>query len=176
MIKREKYNVIDTIGFCDSVFTASQVLAMIKSSVRLNVAHIDCVVVVCSGRIEKVRANAIKQFMGWLQYEKYKDNFVFIYNKSDGHSPQVKTQNLLTMTEMLGAKQTEGRPVDFWNANGTRIATRKLKKMIALGFPPGASYNDIANDCELLYEAVPLATSQEKRSRIHVDESSCNIL
>ena len=174
--KREKYNVIDTIGFCDSVFTPSETLSMIKSSVKLNVAHIDCVVVVCSGRIEKCHVNAIKQFMGWLQYEKYKENFVFIYNKSDGHSPQDKTQNLLMMTEMLGAKTTEGKNVQAWNASGNGFVTRKFKKMMALGFPPGASYDDISSDYELLNEAVPLATSQEKKSRIPVDESSCTIL
>merc|ERR1712037_329054 len=170
-----KFNIIDTVGFCDSVFTGSQVLSMIKSSVKLNMAHIDCVVVVCSGRIEKCHANAIKQFMGLLRYEKSKDNFVFIYNKSDGHSLQVKTQNLLTMTEMLGVKKTEGIPVQ-WQSSGSGTVTRKIKKMIALGFPPDARYDDIATDCALLYESVPVATTMEKKERIPLDESYCTIL
>ena len=37
----QRTNIIDTIGFCDSVFTPKQVLDVIKSSVKVNVCHID---------------------------------------------------------------------------------------------------------------------------------------
>merc|ERR1711988_824803 len=63
-------NVIDTIGMCDSFFTADEIYNMIKTNVELNLAKIDKVVIVCSGRIEKQHADMIKKFMKWLQYNK----------------------------------------------------------------------------------------------------------
>ena len=38
-------NIIDTIGFCDSVFTPKQVLEVIKSSVKVNLCQVDKVII-----------------------------------------------------------------------------------------------------------------------------------
>ena len=38
-------NIIDTIGFCDSVFKPKQVLDVVKSSVKVNLCHVDKVVI-----------------------------------------------------------------------------------------------------------------------------------
>ena len=102
----QRTNIIDTIGFCDSVFTPKQVLDVIKSSVKVNVCHIDKVVVVCSGRIEGQHAAAVQQFMKWLQYKKNRNQFVFVYNKADHcDSEEEKMENVKGMLELLGAKQ-----------------------------------------------------------------------
>ena len=102
----QRTNIIDTIGFCDSVFTPKQVLDVIKSSVKVNVCHIDKVVVVCSGRIEGQHAQAVQQFMKWLKYKKHRNQFVFVYNKADHcDSEEEKLANVAGMLELLGAKQ-----------------------------------------------------------------------
>ena len=102
----QRTNIIDTIGFCDSVFTPKQVLDVIKSSVKVNMCHIDKVVVVCSGRIEGHHVQAIGQFMKWLEYKKHRDQFVFVYNKADHcDSEEEKIENVAGMLELLGAKQ-----------------------------------------------------------------------
>ena len=99
-------NIIDTIGFCDSVFTPKQVLDVIKSSVKVNLCHIDKVVVVCSGRVESHHVQAISQFMKWLHYKKHRNQFVFVYNKADHcDSEEEKAENVTGMLELLGAKQ-----------------------------------------------------------------------
>jgi len=38
-------NIIDTIGFCDSVVKPKQVLDVVKSSVKVNLCHVDKVVI-----------------------------------------------------------------------------------------------------------------------------------
>ena len=102
----QRTNIIDTIGFCDSVFTPKQVLDVIKSSVKVNVCHIDKVVVVCSGRIEGQHAQAVQQFMKWLKYKKHRNQFVFVYNKADHcDGEEEKMENVKGMLELLGAKQ-----------------------------------------------------------------------
>ena len=160
--------IIDTLGFCDSVFSASEVLSMIQDSVKMNLAHIDKVVIVCSGRIEGVHAKAIKLFMKWLQYDSYKDKFMFVYNKSDGLTTGEKTSNLLQMCEMVGA--------DANIETGKRLTETKIKIKAAMttGFPPGASYEDIKADLEQFkWGVVGLG---DYASRIPVERSACTIL
>ena len=165
----KKANVIDTIGFCDSVFTAPQVLQMIKSSVKVNIAHIDKVVIVCSGRIERQHEKAICQFMTWLQYSQHKGNFVFIYNKADGLSSGQKTENILDMTERLGATFSEGDSLTTSTSQVTRV-----KLNLALGFPPNAPYDDIRDDYNKLIKAVTVSTTEKRR--IPVTKNSCTFL
>merc|ERR1719341_2723419 len=70
--------------------------------VKLNLNYLDKVVVVCSGRIEGVHARAIKQLLHWLKYPKYKDRFMFIYNKTERLNQTEKAFNLMQMCELLG--------------------------------------------------------------------------
>ena len=130
--KVQKTNIIDTIGFCDSVFTPKQVLNVIKASVKVNVCHIDKVVVVCSGRIEGHHAQAIGQFMKWLEYKKHRNQFVFVYNKADHcDSEEEKLENVAGMLELLGAKQVTRTLTDDL-ADGLQS---KVVSGIHTGFP-----------------------------------------
>ena len=59
------------------------ILEAIKMSVKVNMTHIDKVVVVCSGRMEQAHTESINKLLQWLNFTKNRDKFVFIYNKSD---------------------------------------------------------------------------------------------
>ena len=56
--EKKELTVIDTIGFCDSIYSPEQILSLIKSGLQTNLVHLDKVVVVCSGRIEATQAKA----------------------------------------------------------------------------------------------------------------------
>ena len=56
--EKQELTVIDTIGFCDSIYSPEQILSLIKSGLQTNLVHLDKVVVVCSGRIEATQAKA----------------------------------------------------------------------------------------------------------------------
>jgi GTP-binding protein EngB required for normal cell division len=101
--KRDRVNVIDTIGFCDTEMSGREVERAIHSSVRANITYIDKVVIVCAGRIEPAMVDAVRKMMKWLKYEKFQRNFVFIYNKSDNITDFEREENLLTMCSLLGA-------------------------------------------------------------------------
>ena len=93
--------------------SSTEVLQVIKSSVKINMAYIDKVIIVCSGRIEGAHVEAIQQFMGWLSYEKYKQKFVLIHNKSDGLSEAEKLVNIAYMVnELKGDPDSKSTMVD----------------------------------------------------------------
>ena len=162
-------NIIDTLGFCDSVFTEDEVLSMIKSSLELNLAKIDKVLIVCSGRIENHHAQAIKQFMKWLQYDKNKKRFCFIYNKSDMLTEGEKVTCLLKMCEMLGADTTDDAVI--WMEGDQK---RVFKQNLNLGFPPMAEYKQIETDMNKLTRAA--FAHETRHPRIHLEKSLCSIL
>ena len=57
----------------------AQVFEAIKDRVEVNVAYVDKVIIICSGRIEAVQVKAIKQCMEWLQFKTYKTNEGLFY-------------------------------------------------------------------------------------------------
>lgn len=173
IFSKHKYNrpkeyQIFIIGFCDSKWSSLQVLEVIKSSVKVNVAHIDKVIIVCSGRIEGAHVEAIKQFMIWLSFEKYKLKFCFIYNKSDGLSEEEKMENLSHMMNELGA---DNRAATFFHELDGSISSINLN--INLGFPKKATYSEVAEYHETLTR---VTLAQMPKKRIPVNESSCTIL
>ena len=87
-------NVIDTIGFCDSVMTPRAVLEAIKGSVKVNASYIDKVIIVCSGRIEKGHLDSIKEIMKWLKLENYQDNVALVYTKCESMTQGKKSTEL----------------------------------------------------------------------------------
>ena len=140
-------------------------LELIKGSVKINLAYIDKVVIICSGRIEKTHQESIKQFMIWLDYKKYIKKFVFIYSKCDGKSDADKMNNLAYMCDILEADP---------ETNTVHVVTGEVYNMnLALGFPPNAAYENIEDDHDKLIRAVKAAYPKE---RIPVSKSSCTIL
>ena len=159
-------------GFCDSAMSKTDVYNVIKSSVKVNLAYIDKVVIVCSGRIEGAHVEAIKQFMDWLSYknEKYKKNFCFIYNKSDGLSEGEKMTNLAHMLDKLDADSSA--KIESRERDGT---VSIINQNINLGFPGGAPYQNVEESQNTLVHAA-LSFSNKDFHRIPVNESSCTIL
>ena len=164
-------NIIDTIGFCDSVFTPKQVLDVIKSSVKVNLCHLDKVVIVCSGRIECHHVKAIQQLLKWLQYKKHRNQFIFIYNKADHcDSEEEKVENVVGMLELLGAKQvTRTITDDLEEGHETEV-----KAGFSTGFPKKAAYQEIEEDYNKLWRATTY--DDKKYDRIKVSKESCSIL
>ena len=121
---------------------SSEVYEVIKTSVKINVAYIDKVIIICSGRIEGPHVDSITQFMKWLKFSEYKKKFVFVYNKCDGKTEAVKFDNLTYMCNVLGANQ-----------NPDINCCQNINQNLALGFPPNASYEDVKKDHTKLTDA-----------------------
>lgn len=171
----KKINVIDTIGMCDSFFTPEQIFAMVKTNIKLNLAKIDKVVIVCSGRIEKQHADMIKQFMKWLQYSKNKNRFCFIYNKSDQLTEAEKVEGLLQMCEMLGADtKDDSYLAPVRNRNKDKKTQRQIKHTLNLGFPPNAQFHEVKKDLIRLNQVATFDVPQIPR--IELSKSNCTIL
>eukprot|EP00928_Gymnodinium_smaydae_P070753 TRINITY_DN54525_c0_g1_i1.p1 TRINITY_DN54525_c0_g1~~TRINITY_DN54525_c0_g1_i1.p1 ORF type:complete len:351 (-),score=22.51 TRINITY_DN54525_c0_g1_i1:49-945(-) len=164
-----KLNVIDSIGFCDSVIPPQEVLQLVKTYVKTNVLDVAKVVIVCAGRIEHEQAKAIKNLMSWLDYKNHKSEFVFIYNKSENLEPDEKTECLGQMCDLLGAD-----PNHFCIYNKIDRHRVCVKYALALGFPPRARFEDIKDDLHALYDAVFYCRSDWKP--IRVSEANCSIL
>jgi len=169
--KRDQVNIIDTVGFCDTELSASEVHNAIQSSVKTHVTYIDKVVMVCSGRIEPPMVLAMKKMMKWLRYEKYKKNFVFIYNKSDSLSDFEKEESLETMSSLLGADPN----LNFVVPSGYDSSQKSVKLTQAIGFAPLAGYEEVKEDLQALKDAVFSYDTEIHQHRIPVDKGLCAV-
>ena len=154
------------------MFTSDEVYDMISKSVSTKMAYIDKVIIVCSGRIEKTTADAIKQFMRWMEYPTHKKNFVFVYNKCDGMSDAEREHSLVSMCELLGA---DIEVEDIYN-NPDR-SRQAIKYTLATSFPPNVEYSVIKQDLGMLKRAI----FARPENRIMIKErtsisKSCNII
>lgn len=184
--KWRKVNVIDTIGFCDTTLAPTEVLALIKQKIRTNILHVDRVLIVCSGRIERDHVAAIKQIMEWLKYDDgyYNWNFTFLYNKADQMLPAQRERNLITMCSLLGVGNHAFR--DQWhkknmpsvNLRGEDPGDERIglvfNMKIACGFPPQATYAEIESDLHILLDNMFIPGAQNRR--IPVEDTWCSIL
>ena len=151
--------------------------------------HIDKVVVVCSGRIEGHHAQAIGQFMNWLEYKKHRNQFVFVYNKADHcDSEEEKLQNVAGMLELLGAKQvTRTLTDDLAEGQQSKVVSgihtgfpKKVRssifnqKLSTLVSQKKAKFEAIEEDYNKLWRATTF--DNEKYDRIKVSKESCSIL
>ena len=176
-IKHPKINVIDTIGLCDTVMERNEVFNLIKDKLRTNVLHIDRVVIVCSGRLEKNHQIEIKQFMKWLRYKEYVTNFALIYNKCDGMEEGKSLKNLSIVCGMLG--MNAAATIDC-------IKSRPTPLVISTGLPPCAPFQDINNEILRLQETILLPNCEfgeyftkyepDTRKRIPIEKRLCIIL
>ena len=164
-------NIIDTVGFCDTVFTIKETYDLIKHRLKTDLLYIDKVVIVCSDRVQNTHTEAIKQFMNWLKYNEYKENFAFIYNKSDRIETEAeRNQSLLTMCRVLGV-DTSRHVVNIRTADGL---TRSVNTCLHLGFPPNSSVEMVTSELNQLLGAVSVLPNPNRRIYLH--ESSCTIL
>ena len=141
-------NVIDTFGWGNNM-TSNQIAEVITRSLKVNVHHIDKVVFVCSGSLQKDHTECIKEFMDFFQYKKYKEKFAFIYNKCDGLTDLEKQSSLNEVCELLG----------IGSAAQLVTGVEGTHRINALGFRLGAEFEEIKNEREklmkLILHAVP---------------------
>jgi GTP-binding protein EngB required for normal cell division len=166
----KKLNVIDTIGFCDSIIPPEEIMALVKQFIRANVVSVHKVVIVCSGRIEAAQATQIKHLLQWLGYSRHKSEFVFIYNKAEDLDDDEKTECIGEMCTLLDVQQEYGlrlQPPDQTESIAVNFA-------LATGFPPRAPLEDVIEDLTRLNHATLCFRKDQKA--IRVDESSCPIL
>merc|ERR1712098_692161 len=110
-------------------------------------AFIDKVIVVCHGRIEKLHRKSIQKFKEWLGDDKFKANFVFVYNKQDGCSTAERQENLRGMCEILEIDTSQN--VIVTSPDGSR---KERKCALTLGIKPGtpenpgAPYDDVETE------------------------------
>ena len=172
--KSSKYvNVIDTVGFCDSKMSETEVITYVKDKLKDNLMHIDKVVFVCSGRLEKTHQDSITQFMKWLKYDSFKRNFAFVYNKCDGMDEGRRLENLSDVCSMLGVDTT------VTNSNGSSELKNPIPMVNALGFRPKAPFEEIDDDLRKLCDSVIIPTYNEadkEYQRIPISKQSCSIL
>jgi GTP-binding protein EngB required for normal cell division len=161
-------NLIDTIGICDSVMSGEEVFSWVKDRVKVNMMFLDVVVIICSGRIEGVQADAMKLYLKWLNYKERPGNFIFIYNKAEEQTDSEKEMSLQGMGDSLG--------VDMTSIGSNKVSAsgslRADKLGFATGFPSSGLYENIVEDRNRIVKA----TMVTKEKRIKVDENSCPIL
>jgi hypothetical protein len=155
-------NIIDTMGFCDSTFSEQEVVMLLKHFLKVQMTHIDKVVVVVSGRIEQAHVRSIRQILDWLDFQNHPFNFVFVYNKAD------QCRNLATIerniSAMIGQLETGGKKMGLKSSSGTRT----LDYNMALGIPPGAPWEESKEKMAKLARAV-FVTGTRNKQRIPVD-------
>ena len=143
-------NIVDTVGFCDTKLSPWEIYELVKDKLSTNLLHIDRVVFVSSGRLEKAHKEAIKQFMDWLKYEKNKKNFCFIHNKCDAMDEGQRLQNLQTICEELAIDNSiTNEKIE----QDTNLPT-PVQMVNALGFHPKADFEDIREDIQLLQDCI----------------------
>jgi len=167
-------NVIDTIGFCDSLLTEDSVVNLITEWLQIQDTTIDAIVVVVSGRLEQQHIKSIKQVMKWLNFEKHAINFHFVYNKADLIQSQATVmQNVAFMAQQL---ETGSHSVYLLEDDASQ-RRRRYPRNLALGVPPDASFDQATGLMETLVTpllAIPFDGS--KRLRVPVSTSQCSIL
>ena len=176
-------------GFCDSVMSPRDVLEAIKGSVKVNASYIDKVIIVCSGRIEKGHLDSIKEIMKWLKLENYQDNVALVYTKCENMNQGKKLTELSSkFNNNIKIKCAKFFLVDIpevcdkfklsmekqWTLVQSGVA---ITPNMAVAFTPGCQFEDIRKDYEnFVFAAINGAQEGDKRKRIPVDKSFCNIL
>lgn len=167
---RKRLNVMDTVGFCDSVIPPGQVVKLVKGFIKANMMYLDKVVVVCAGRLPREQSDAIKKFMCWLQYSKHQQEFVFLYNQAEELNHTERVEAVGEMCGLLGVDPHYSRTVRIPNSDDVRV----IPLAFATGFPPREPYSQVRADVQALYDAVLIARSDG--SRLLVRESDCALL
>lgn len=180
-LKHPKINVIDTIGLCDTVMTKNEVFSIIKDKLKTNLLHIDRVVIVCSGRLERDHQIEIQQFLKWFKYNDFASNFLFVYNKCDGLEEGMTIKNLSIVCDLLGINP------NTTILNSSLEPPKHVPLVITTGFPPNAPFEHIKTDLRRLHDGIltpAFDTGEDEISpsdrstikRIPISSSDCIIL
>ncbi|EOD31259.1 hypothetical protein EMIHUDRAFT_365126 [Emiliania huxleyi CCMP1516] len=155
--------------------TQEQVMATIKTKLKHNVVNVHKVIVVTDGtnRLSEQATRAIQDMMSWLQYEKYKPNWIFVSNKCDGLSKAEREKNLADTMKLLRVNQTD--------VEGT-FAGALVKLAIPVGFRPkdrhmsvDAKKSEKSLGMAILYWNEAASLSRCKPIPVHPQESMCTI-
>lgn len=165
----EKINIIDTIGFCDSVLTEDEVFKSIKHTLEANVIYIDKVIILSSNRLEAVQVKAISQCMDWLKFKDHKKKFSFILNKSDNLTENEKMESLAFICDKLDADLT----TSFEEKRGD--LTYQIPLNQAFGFPRNAKYEEVEDSLKNLIAITLAEIEPENRIELHPRKSMCVI-
>lgn len=180
-------NIIDSIGFCDSVLTAAEVVSIVKGFIQTNDVILHKVVIVCAKRIERDHALAISQFLGWLKYSQNQGNFVFVYNQAENLDDAERNEALAAMGGLLNVDVGEGivasrsrfqmpdsqADVQVEQA-GVSSQTIFVPLAIAIGFPPRAPLTQVESDLRMLHNAVFI--ERHRAVPIRMKPDGCSIL
>ena len=95
--------VVDTMGLCDLFVEDKEAVQLLTGPILTEHSKIDKVVIVLSETpITEVHKLAIKDLLKKLSYQNNKDNFVFLYNKTEGLDESTKKELLVKMGKELG--------------------------------------------------------------------------
>ena len=89
--RRLNVNVVDTMGLCDLFVEDEEAVQLLSGAILTEHSKIDKVVIVLAETpITAAHKLAIKDLLQKLSYQDNKENFVFLYNKTEGlnESPQ----------------------------------------------------------------------------------------
>ena len=109
-----RVNIVDTMGSCDTFLENKEAALILLRDILSEHSKIDKVVFVTYGDISLAHQEAIIQIMDRFQYPRQcitthssfaekKDNFVFLYNKTEKMTEEQKLTKLKDMGKKLGA-------------------------------------------------------------------------
>ena len=134
-------NIVDTMGLCDLFVEDEEAVQVLSGAILTEYSKIDKVVIVLSETpITAAHKLAIKDLLRKLSYEDNKENFVFLYNKTEGLNESTKMELLMKMGEELGVEVDYKIPVAM-PGRGTLETTTYFLAGVAIGTDV-ADYNN----------------------------------
>ena len=127
-------NVVDTMGLCDLFVEDEDAVQLLSGAILAEHSKIDRVVIVLAGTpIKAAHKCAIKALLQKLSYKDNKDNFVFLYNKTEGADQSTKMKLVRSMGEELGVDVDYKIPVSMPGPSGTLESTTYFRAGEAIG-------------------------------------------
>lgn len=132
--RRLNVNVVDTMGLCDLFVEDEEAVQLLSGAILTEHSKIDKVVIVLSETpITVAHKLAIKNLLKKLSYKENKENFVFLYNKTEGLNESTKMELLVKMGEELGVDVDFKIPVAMPGQGGTLETTTHFRAGEAIG-------------------------------------------
>jgi GTP-binding protein EngB required for normal cell division len=169
--RRKTVNVVDPIGFCDTLLSTAEVIKHLKDFVKTNLCKIDAVLICCSGRIQPDHALSINQFQAWLNYKKFPLNFTYAYTHADDLSEAEKENACAFMASDFAIQNAtrEGMLVTVERRNVV------VQRLLAVSFSPRKSHPQLRRDLDRLWLSLQANQLSSEVGRISID-SSCVLL